>query len=155
MGGGSCPVTPAGGNRDSRAVHEREIVIAVRVAGQRDGQLGVALGVIPAPEPELDLGQECQRRPGKPDLQPGADPVHRQREILGRRPQVTGTQPGHATVGKSIGPGARHTRRRARQVAEQAERLAGVTAERKGKGPDAAGGVIPWLAAGAAAQCPV
>ena len=57
--GGSGPVATTRGNGDGGAVHEREIVIAVRIAGQRDRELGVALGVIPLTEPELGLGQEC------------------------------------------------------------------------------------------------
>ena len=56
-----CPVTAAGGHRDSRAVHEGQVVVAVCIAGKGNGQFGVAARVIPAPQPELGLGEERQR----------------------------------------------------------------------------------------------
>ena len=84
------PVTAAGRDRDRRAMHQGQVVAAVRVGGQGHGQLGMAAGVIPAAQPELGLGQEGQRPAGEPDLHPGADPAHRQREVLRGGLQVTG-----------------------------------------------------------------
>ena len=123
--------------------------------GPRRGQqrqFGVVPAVIPAAAPELGLGEERQRLTGKPDLEPGLDPLHRHAQVVRRSPQVTGPELDQAAVGNRVGLGGRHHRRPLEQVAEQAERLVALAAEGERYGAHAAGGVVPRLAAGGAAQ---
>ena len=75
----------------------------------------------------------------------------------GPRPRPAGRRPtaGPFPEGEGVGPDGGHHRRPLGQVAEQAERPAGVTGQRESKRPDTAGGVVPRLAVAAAAQRPV
>ena len=82
VAGGRRPVTAAGRNPGCRAVHDGQVVVEVRVAGQRYSQFGVVLGIIPATAPELGLGEKCQRLTGKPHLEPGPDPLHRHSQVV-------------------------------------------------------------------------